>query len=378
MNKLLYLVGIVLLFTACQGSQPIKAFKDKKDVNTLTTEEQNIWHEAKKFDKQLLKNGSIYTNPEVNSYVQSLIDRLYPEFRGRIHIRLLKDPTLNAFALPNGSIYFNIGLIARLENEAQLVTILGHEAAHFIYKHSLKSRRNIKSASAFGILLSPVIGGFGRLLALSSVSGFSRNLEREADKYAFEKMENIGYDVSQAKVAFKKLLAEAKANKSKRPVFFASHPKLQERINSYKKLEKLRKKSGGEVGEARYIKKTADLRLAVLDADLNHHRYKSIIVTLKNNKNKILYPAFTSYHLGEAYRQRAEKGDEEKAFASYLNSVAKAPKYAPAYRALGVYYMKKKRYQDAKRAFTKFLKLAPNHPKAGYVRHYLKQVNKSL
>jgi predicted Zn-dependent protease len=47
-------------------------------------------------------------------YLQGVMDRLYPEFKGKIHVHLYDSTQLNAFALPNGSIYFNIGLLARI------------------------------------------------------------------------------------------------------------------------------------------------------------------------------------------------------------------------------------------------------------------------
>ena len=95
-----------------------------------------------------------------------------------MHVRIYDSTELNAFALPNGSIYFNIGLLARIENEAQLATILAHEAAHFIEKHSFRQRVSSKNYAAFAVSGIP----FSRLVAVSSISGFSQDLEREADK----------------------------------------------------------------------------------------------------------------------------------------------------------------------------------------------------
>jgi hypothetical protein len=112
------------------------------------------------------------------------MDRLYPEFKGKIQVHLYDSTQLNAFALPNGSVYFNIGLLARIANEAQLAAVLGHEAAHFIEKHSFRERVSAKNASAFAVSGIP----FASLAAVSSISGFSRDLEREADMKGYARL----------------------------------------------------------------------------------------------------------------------------------------------------------------------------------------------
>lgn len=380
MRKLLYSLLISVVLTACQSSQPVKPYKALSDTNAnhLTSEEQNLWYEAQKIDEILARNGSLYDDLEVNNYVQSVIDKLYPEFKGRIRIKLLKDPTMNAFALLNGSIYFTIGLIARMENEAQLVTVLGHEAAHFIRKHRVKSRRRMKSATAFGLIFGMAGGGiFAQLATYTSIYGYSRELEREADQYAFHRMHKAGFDVSQAVLVFKKLQDEAKAYEIKRRILFASHPKLQERIDTFTELTKKYGGVSGELGKERFLQKTMKLRVAVLDVDLRFRRYQSVILALENVNNRKLYPSFTAYHLGEAYRQRGGADDMNKAMKLYQKAISVSPKFASPYYAIGVHYLKTKNYQEAKAAFDTFLKLAPQDKLAAYARHYLEKIHSS-
>ena len=364
-----------LLVVACQASNPVKSFSGASDVNRITEEESRLWNQAKKFDKALVSNDSIYVDEHVNAYVQSVMDRVYPGFVGKIKVKLIRDPYLNAFALPNGSIYFNIGLLARLDNEAQLATILAHEGAHFIHKHGLKQRRNIKAASAFSLIVGSLGGGMiARIAAVSSVYGFSRNLEREADKEAFIHMKKAGYDVHQAPEAFKKLLAESKAHKQKHPWFFASHPKLQNRIDTYNELIKKAGVTKGDIGRKDYQHAMQDLRIADLKANLSSGRYASIILILENDKTRKVYPSYAQFYLGEAYRQRGAKGDDYKSYIAYLKAVDKAPKFAPSYRALGIHYMKSKRYTEAREVFSKYLKLAPTQTDVAYVREYLQEI----
>ena len=92
------------------------------------------------------RSGQRYEDRRATAYLQGVMDRLYPEFKGKIHVHLYDFTQLNAFALPNGSVYFNIGLLARIGNEAQLAAVLGHEAAHFVEKHSFRERVSAKNA----------------------------------------------------------------------------------------------------------------------------------------------------------------------------------------------------------------------------------------
>ncbi len=72
-------------------------------------------------------------------------------------VKVVKDPFLNAFALPDGSIYFHTGLLARMENEAQLATVLGHEIAHFINRDSARQLRHRESRQTTARVVQAVL-----------------------------------------------------------------------------------------------------------------------------------------------------------------------------------------------------------------------------
>ena len=180
MNSLLGPLLVSLLAAGCATTGDVTAFKDANDTSKLQESEGRLWHEARGYDATIERSGQIYEDRRASAYLQGVMDRLYPEFKGKIHVHLYDSTQLNAFALPNGSIYFNIGLLARIGSEAQLAAVLGHEAAHFIEKHSFRQRVSAKNASAFAVSGIP----FASLAAVSSISGYSRDLEREADEYA--------------------------------------------------------------------------------------------------------------------------------------------------------------------------------------------------
>ena len=123
----------------------------------------------------VVKSGRVLDDPALTAYVQRVADRLFPEFKGHIRVRILKAQSLNAFALPNGDIYLHEGILARFRNESQLAALLGHEGTHFVDRHSFQSSENVKSTTALGTALAvvgvPVVGLAANLLVVSSVTG---------------------------------------------------------------------------------------------------------------------------------------------------------------------------------------------------------------
>lgn len=93
------------------------------------------------YTKKLHRSGKVIFNCQAGNYlnqIKSLLLKNYPKLDSLIHIYVSEDPSLNAFATVNNSIYVNIGLLARVENEAQLAFILSHEIMHIVDEHIIK------------------------------------------------------------------------------------------------------------------------------------------------------------------------------------------------------------------------------------------------
>ena len=374
MNRLvlLFLAG-ALASPACADALP--AWLSAVETAELAPGEKSLWQEADEFDQALLRAGKVNTDPALTAYLQGIMDRLYPEFQGRLTVRLLNAQHINAFALPNGSIYVNAGLVARFENEAQLATVMAHEGAHFTHRHSLQQAERVKNAAAFalvvGMLGVPLVGD---LVALSSMFGYSREHEREADEIGYQRLLAAGYAPRETIRTFEHLQAEIKAADIKEPFFFASHPKLQERIDSFSELVK--DANSGEVARARFVEATARLRLASLEADLAAYRYKQIILVLSDAEHRREYPPEASHYLGEAYRLRGEAGDLDTAEREFNSVIETAPRFAPAHRALGLLYYKRGDTEKAAPLLRRYLELAPDATDRGYVEYYLADLEK--
>jgi len=361
----------ILLLTACE-STPIRPMQGQEDTSSLTPEERRLWHSAVELDEQLEKADYLYEDSSLQAYLETVMHRLYPEYAGSITVRIVDSPSLNAFALPNGSIYINTGMLSRLENEAQVATVLAHEGVHFTHKHSWQQRRSVKSSAAFSVGFGMVTGipALGDLIALSSIYGFSKDLEREADVEGFQRLQSAGYDVSQAPVTFEFLLAEVEALEIDEPYFFSTHPGLEERIRSFNELVQQHGTTNGYQGAEVYRSHVDKLQMELLADYLELSQHQSVLLILERPDAFVRYPPSAWYYLGEAYHMRDEEGDAERSFNAYRAAIQQAPGFAPSYRALGLYYMKNNEPVQADNYFSHYLELMPDAADRDYIEYY--------
>jgi predicted Zn-dependent protease len=369
-------VFAALCLAACQ-SAPIRPMSGLDDTRQLEGEENRLWHSARELDEQLENADYLYEDEALEAYLVTVMRKLYPEYGDAIRVRIVDSPSLNAFALPNGSIYINTGMLTRLDNEAQLATVLAHEGVHFTHKHSWQQRRNVKSSTAFSTGFGVVTGipALGDLVALSSIYGFSRDLEREADADGFRRLAAAGYDVRQAPKTFEYLLAEVEALDIDEPYFFSTHPGLQDRIESFEALVQQHGASNGYRGEQDYRMRVAGLQLELLQDYLELGRYQSVLLILDRPDAFVRYPLSAWFYLGEAYRLRDEEGDDGRSAEAYATAIALAPEFAPSHRALGLYYMKQGDMRQAESHFARYLELLPDAPDREYIQLYRENLN---
>lgn len=153
---------------------------------------------------------------------------------------LLEDPqTINAFALPGGQIFITKGLYDRLETEAQLAGVLGHEAGHVVHRHSAehlaKGQLGAMLAQAVGVAADDGQGGGRNAAMIAAVVNqvvqlkYSRQDESESDHYGIDAMADTGYD-PRAMLHVMEVLRQASEGGQRPPEFLASHPLPETRL----------------------------------------------------------------------------------------------------------------------------------------------------
>lgn len=362
---------IIMTLFGCAGA-PVRPLRNAADASHLDHDQLVVWQQADEQDTAFKNMGAVYDDPTLQTYLQNVIYRLYPQFRGVIKIHALKSPIPNAFMMANGSCYVQLGLLALLDNEAELATVLGHEGAHFVLQHGVQEHDYDENTAALGMALGITI--VGPLIAVSSIYGYSREMEAQADALGFGRLEAAGYDVNQSVMAFKQLDAYSNALDIKEPYFFADHPKLQERIRYFSSRAAQAQQTNPYVGTTDYLAATQKARMWVLQEALARQDYKSLIFFLGNPERLTEYPPQALYYLGRAYLLRNGKHDQENAEIQLHKCIQQQPDFAPPYEVLGRLMMSQQKTTAALRFFQKYLQLSPDASDAAYIRLYIKRL----
>jgi len=205
-------LGVASLFCCLPAAQGAAETEPKQKGEygqvDLTADEYHLIETSEEMHDQLERRGLRHSNRRLEAWMQTIGQSLAPEptdFYQEYRFYLLHDPSPNAFALPDGQIYVHTGLISRLQTEAQLATLLAHEINHVAGHHGVLAYRSQRKKAAAGIFFSiagALAGGWGEVAGLmvnvglvSSVYGYSRELEQEADIKGYERMLQAGYDV---------------------------------------------------------------------------------------------------------------------------------------------------------------------------------------
>jgi predicted Zn-dependent protease len=203
-------------------------------------------------------------NPEMQAYVQRLgLSLAQASERPNLPwtFRVVDDATPNAFAAPGGFIFVTRGLLALIRNEAELVSVLGHEIGHVTARHSVTMMSRAQLAQVglgVGSIVSPAIAQWSELAAGGLQVLFlkyGRDAERQADDLGYAYALAQGYDVRHMVSVFAALQQSADlADRSPVPTWLASHPYPEERIARInKRLATLPSSPALRAGEEPYL-----------------------------------------------------------------------------------------------------------------------------
>jgi len=226
------------------------------------------------------------------------------------------------------------------------------------------------------------LGGYGSLAYLagsfgivSSIYGYSRELEEQADRFGINRMYAAGFDPNEAPKLFSIMLSWLETNDIDEPFFFGTHPKLQDRINSYNLLLSTQFKDlTGTVNALEYQDKIKEIILLNAELNIKAGRLKIAeqdIWTYIDRQNK---SSKAYYLLGEICTQNETDSDTPKAIEFYSYAIYLEPNYPDPYRELGLIAFKQDRMDEAEKYFTSYLNLAPNAIDRSYIEANLKTI----
>lgn len=212
--------------------------------------------------RDIRRDPDYVDDPVLLEYLQSLFEPLLAAARKRGEVSpdidqrfawepfLVRDRTINAFALPGGYMGVHLGLIGLTDTRDELASVLAHEMTHVTQRHIARSIGNSKRANLLSIatLLAGVVAAgrthnadmanaaiaFGQAGAIQGQLNFSRDMEREADRIGFAVMTSAGFAPRGMAAMFEKMGQSARLNDNGGFPYLRTHPLTSERIGEAK------------------------------------------------------------------------------------------------------------------------------------------------
>jgi len=186
-------------------------------------------------------------DPELTEYVNEVGRRIVAassEAQQDFEFFLVRDNTINAFAMPGGFVGVHTGLLLAAQTESEFAGVLAHETAHVTQHHlarllAKQDQMSIPTLAAFvlGLLAArarpdvtqAVIAGTAAANAQSQLN-YTRDFEREADRVGFQYLQQAGFDVSAMGTFFERMQKATRLYENNAPVYLRTHPLTTERI----------------------------------------------------------------------------------------------------------------------------------------------------
>ena len=194
------------------------------------------------------RDPSYLDDPEVSEYLATLGSRLVQASVGArqdFEFFAIRDPTINAFALPGGFIAVHTGLISTADTESELASVLAHEISHVTQRHiarMLGQQQQMQMPMLAALAAAILLGRSRPDLAVGAAVGaqagavqsqlsYSREFEREADRLGFRALENAGFDPHAMAAFFEKMQRATRiTDDGTMPGYLRTHPITVERI----------------------------------------------------------------------------------------------------------------------------------------------------
>jgi predicted Zn-dependent protease len=197
------------------------------------------------YDPQVMATFGAYPDQNLQNFVQSRgveIGKISHRPNLEYHVRIVDSHVVNAFAVPGGYVYLTRGILAQLNNEAELMGVLSHEMGHIAARHTVSQQSKQQLGQLLligGMIASEKFAQYAQY-ALQGMQllflKFSRDDERQADALGVEYSSKLGFDAHKM-ADFFKVLQKMSLSESEGgiPTFLSTHPDPGDRYNDVNK-----------------------------------------------------------------------------------------------------------------------------------------------
>lgn len=237
---------IVILPLTLQACTTVNPATGQRDFTPFMSPDKELQIGQQQHPIILDQMGGENDNPQITQYVNTIGQRLVANSEMSetpFTFTVLDTPMVNAFALPGGYVYVTRGILAMINSESALASVVGHEIGHVTARHSAR-RYNNQMFAGIGTVLAGVVTGDSALTnslgqgAQAYLMSYSRNQEYQSDELGVRYSSRSGYDPYAAAEMLQSLDAEHQlqlilANRAGEPEqsdFFSTHPNTQDRV----------------------------------------------------------------------------------------------------------------------------------------------------
>jgi predicted Zn-dependent protease len=357
----------------------------------MVSREQEIRIDRQHSPHQFSADYGISSEKELNAYVHGVGKRLLPAVHRQdmpYSFQCVNAVYINAYAFPGGSIALTRGILLKLENEAELASLLGHELGHVNARHTAEqiSKSTVSSLLVGGVTAALSAGdsgleGLARRLGMvgqeALLAHYSRDNERQADALGNAYMVKGGYSTDGFVGLMEMLNSMHKENASAASVLFSTHPMGSERYRDAKeRAENLYKTSKNPpLNRDRYMDATAGIRakkasiekLQEAEAFMQKQAYdkaeKQYLQALKGLESDYAANLMTAKCLLVQKKYTEAAGFCEKA-------VRIDPKEAQVRYVSGLTYLNMEKYPKAIGQFEKYDTILGSNPQVTFFKGY--------
>ncbi len=335
-------------------------FNPIRDITTVSDDDERQL--GMEFDRELPKHVQVIYDPVVAGFLNDLGQRIVQTIEPQPFIyrfRVIEDPSLNAFAVPGGYIYFHSGTLLAAGSVDELAGVMGHEIAHVKARHYARMQQASQLpdilAGVAGMAAAVATGQPGLLVATQAANvamklHFSREYESEADKLGAIFMTRSGFEPAAITRFFERILAEQRVTPDHIPPYLFTHPEVEARIAAV-------------TAQAGQLKPTVE-RAPDLDAELREVQAR-LALLIDTNRPTLPGPPPPDRTLSDPLLAEAEQlaaaGEPDAALLVLARAEAAEPDDPRVPFRVGELLATQGRHSDAIAAYRRTVQLDPTH-----------------
>jgi len=246
------------------GVRAQTALPDLGDISSASLSDSQERTIGNRIMREVRNDPAFLDDPEVTDYITSVGQRLLSVADNPpqdITFFMVKDDSINAFAMVGGHVFIHTGLLLLTQDESELAGVMAHELSHILQKHQARMIRDAArgqwtSLAALAVALLAARSGSGQsgqvteaalagatALSIQNQIDYTREHEREADRVGFTLLEKAGYDPRGMANFFERMQRANRVNEQQKgsvPSYLRTHPMTTERIAEMQdRLEKM-------------------------------------------------------------------------------------------------------------------------------------------